>query len=161
MQQQTTPPATYGHIGQRFARLNAAQQRAVYQKISAEGLSMAQFPVTVRDEALREACPPSHAQLRQWFLWQLDPASAAYHIAGGLRLQGRLDLDALRASFDALVARHEALRTVFAADAQGVLAQQVRAAEAATSTASTCAASPMPGPPPMPPCAAGAKRRST
>ncbi len=128
MQQQTTPPATYGHIGQRFARLNAAQQRAVYQKISAEGLSMAQFPVTVRDAALREACPPSHAQLRQWFLWLLDPASAAYHIAGGLRLQGRLDLDALRASFDALVARHEALRTVFAADAQGVLAQQVRAA---------------------------------
>ena len=126
MQQQTPPSATYDHIGQRFARLGPAQRRAVYLKISAEGLGMGQFPVTVRDAALREVCPPSYAQLRQWFLWQLDPESPAYHIAGGLRLQGPLDTAALRASFDALVARHEALRTVFAADAQGVLTQQVR-----------------------------------
>ncbi|MCB2250910.1 non-ribosomal peptide synthase/polyketide synthase [Pseudomonas chlororaphis] len=53
----------------------------------------------------------SYAQERQWFLWQLDPESAAYHVPGALRLQGRLDLAALQRSFDTLVARHESLRT--------------------------------------------------
>ncbi|RST46785.1 condensation domain-containing protein, partial [Variovorax sp. MHTC-1] len=60
---------------------------------------------------------------RQWFLWQLDPASTAYHIAVALRLQGELDESALRGSFEALVARHEALRTVFRANAEGVAEQ--------------------------------------
>ncbi|MGE7955443.1 non-ribosomal peptide synthase/polyketide synthase [Pseudomonas sp. NPDC089530] len=53
----------------------------------------------------------SYAQERQWFLWQLDPESAAYHVPSALRLKGRLDLSALQRSFDALVARHESLRT--------------------------------------------------
>jgi amino acid adenylation domain-containing protein len=66
----------------------------------------------------------SHAQMRQWFLWQLDPSSTAYHISGALKLVGTLDEAAVRASFDALVQRHESLRTVFRADAQG-LAEQV------------------------------------
>ncbi len=53
----------------------------------------------------------SFAQERQWFLWQLDPQSAAYHIPSVLRLSGRLDQHALQCSFDRLVARHESLRT--------------------------------------------------
>ncbi|MBL1311370.1 MAG: amino acid adenylation domain-containing protein, partial [Pseudomonas sp.] len=55
--------------------------------------------------------PLSYAQERQWFLWQLDPHSAAYHVPSALRLKGRLDPVALQRSFDALVARHESLRT--------------------------------------------------
>ncbi|NVZ54192.1 amino acid adenylation domain-containing protein, partial [Pseudomonas sp. B6002] len=55
--------------------------------------------------------PLSYAQERQWFLWQLDPNSAAYHVPGALRLKGALDRVALQRSFDALVARHESLRT--------------------------------------------------
>ncbi|CAI8969681.1 non-ribosomal peptide synthase/polyketide synthase [Pseudomonas chlororaphis] len=53
----------------------------------------------------------SYAQERQWFLWQLEPDSAAYHVPSALRLKGKLDLDALQRSFDSLVARHESLRT--------------------------------------------------
>ncbi len=55
--------------------------------------------------------PLSYAQERQWFLWQLDPHSAAYHIPSALRLKGTLDLAALQRSFDTLLARHESLRT--------------------------------------------------
>ncbi|UNM22873.1 amino acid adenylation domain-containing protein [Pseudomonas sp. ArH3a] len=55
--------------------------------------------------------PLSYAQERQWFLWQLDPGSAAYHIPSTLRLKGQLDTSALQRSFDVLVARHESLRT--------------------------------------------------
>ncbi|MGY2407835.1 amino acid adenylation domain-containing protein, partial [Pseudomonas sp. SDO5222_S391] len=53
----------------------------------------------------------SYAQERQWFLWQLDPHSAAYHIPSALRLKGALDRDALQRAFDTLLMRHESLRT--------------------------------------------------
>uniref|UniRef100_UPI001CFB382B condensation domain-containing protein n=1 Tax=Pseudomonas sp. AF03-9 TaxID=2849867 RepID=UPI001CFB382B len=55
----------------------------------------------------------SYAQERQWFLWQLEPESAAYHVPNALRLTGELDRSALQRSFDSLLARHETLRTVF------------------------------------------------
>ncbi|KFW98074.1 hypothetical protein KP22_21485, partial [Pectobacterium betavasculorum] len=58
----------------------------------------------------------SFAQQRLWFLSQLEAgASAAYHMAGGVRLQGDLDIDALQTALDGIVARHEALRTGFIA----------------------------------------------
>ena len=58
--------------------------------------------------------PLSLAQQRLWFLDQLDKAaSAAYHMPAALRLLGRLDVAALQATLDRLVARHEVLRTSF------------------------------------------------
>ncbi|MET0396913.1 MAG: AMP-binding protein, partial [Longimicrobiaceae bacterium] len=58
--------------------------------------------------------PLSFAQQRLWVVDRLEPGSAAYNMAGALRLRGSLDPAALRASLDALVARHETLRTTFA-----------------------------------------------
>jgi len=55
----------------------------------------------------------SSAQERQWFLWQLDPDSAAYHVPTALHLRGSLNVVALEQAFQALVQRHEALRTTF------------------------------------------------
>ncbi|WP_350614943.1 non-ribosomal peptide synthase/polyketide synthase [Pseudomonas sp. HY7a-MNA-CIBAN-0227] len=55
----------------------------------------------------------SSAQERQWFLWQLDPDSAAYHVPTALHLRGELNVHALEQAFQALVQRHESLRTVF------------------------------------------------
>ncbi|WAT31391.1 non-ribosomal peptide synthetase [Pseudomonas sp. GXZC] len=60
----------------------------------------------------------SFAQERQWFLWQLDPTSAAYHVPSALRLKGLVDKAALQKAFDALVVRHESLRTHFHQDAE-------------------------------------------
>ncbi len=57
--------------------------------------------------------PCSLQQEGLWILHQLDPLSSVYHIPFALRLRGRLDVDALRAAFTALVARHESLRTRF------------------------------------------------
>ncbi len=58
--------------------------------------------------------PLSFSQQRLWFLSQLEArASAAYHLAGGLRLRGELDSEALQAALDRIVLRHEALRTRF------------------------------------------------
>jgi amino acid adenylation domain-containing protein len=73
-----------------------------------------QSTIPVLDAARRAGpLPLSHAQQRQWFLWQLDPGSSAYHVRFGLRLKGVLDTAALQAALDALAARHEPLRTRF------------------------------------------------
>src|SRR5690349_22355136 len=53
------------------------------------------------------------SQQRLWFLSRFEGASAAYHIAAGLRLIGRLEREALVCALDRIVTRHEALRTVF------------------------------------------------
>ncbi|AGC43404.1 non-ribosomal peptide synthetase [Myxococcus stipitatus DSM 14675] len=58
--------------------------------------------------------PVSFAQQRLWFLHLLQPENPSYNIAGAVRLGGHLDVDALQRSFDALVERHESLRTTFA-----------------------------------------------
>ncbi|SFH03863.1 amino acid adenylation domain-containing protein, partial [Duganella sp. CF458] len=61
-----------------------------------------------------EPLPLSWAQQRLWFLDQLDAsAGAAYHMPGGLRLHGQVDVAALRAALDRIVARHESMRTTF------------------------------------------------
>ncbi|MEO3822138.1 condensation domain-containing protein, partial [Plantactinospora sp. B24E8] len=58
--------------------------------------------------------PLSFGQEALWFVDQLDPGQPTYNIVQVLRLRGPLDVVALRRSFDLLVQRHEALRTVFA-----------------------------------------------
>ncbi|GAB1510164.1 amino acid adenylation domain-containing protein [Actinophytocola sp. KF-1] len=63
--------------------------------------------------------PLSYAQERVWFMDQIAPGEAAYHIAVPLRIRGPLDRTALRAALAGLVARHESLRTRFPADADG------------------------------------------
>ncbi|WP_172666620.1 non-ribosomal peptide synthetase [Actinoplanes missouriensis] len=68
----------------------------------------------------------SFAQQRMWFLHQLEPGSASYHVPALVRLRGRLDVDRLRAALVSVTARHEVLRTVFA-EVDGRPVQVVRA----------------------------------
>ncbi|HEX4726954.1 MAG TPA: amino acid adenylation domain-containing protein, partial [Jatrophihabitans sp.] len=56
---------------------------------------------------------PSFAQQRLWFLAQLEGAGEAYHMPQAWQLDGPLDRVALGRALDALMARHEALRTRF------------------------------------------------
>ena len=60
------------------------------------------------------ALPASFGQQRLWFLSNADPhAHLAYHMLGGVRVHGRLDLDRLEEAIGAVVQRHEVLRTTF------------------------------------------------
>ncbi|RYZ40514.1 MAG: amino acid adenylation domain-containing protein, partial [Myxococcaceae bacterium] len=61
------------------------------------------------------ALVPSFAQQRLWFLEQLEPGNPAYHIPVAVELDGTLDVAALERAFEALVQRHESLRTTLVA----------------------------------------------
>ena len=75
----------------------------------------------------REApLPLSHAQERIWKYSQTPEESAGYTVARSHRLVGPLDVEALRASINDIVRRHEILRTTFA-EQDGVPVQIVHA----------------------------------
>ena len=95
-------------LAQFAAKINEQESKAeniVRQKVRFEGLS--------------------HAQLRQWFLWKLDPRSSAYHIAGALTLKGQLDRQALNHAFEHVLTKHESLRTQFVESNYGDVTQIV------------------------------------
>jgi amino acid adenylation domain-containing protein len=64
----------------------------------------------------------SFAQMRLWYLDQLEPGSPRYNIGSSLRFRGPVDLDVLAMAVDDLFMRHEAFRTcIRAADGKPVL----------------------------------------
>jgi amino acid adenylation domain-containing protein/FkbM family methyltransferase len=74
------------------------------------GLHDAQPIVRVERDA---PLPLSFAQQRLWFLDQLEPGKAAYHVPILIRLTGSLNVSALEKSIREIVNRHESLRTTF------------------------------------------------
>ncbi|HEV2707211.1 MAG TPA: amino acid adenylation domain-containing protein [Pyrinomonadaceae bacterium] len=78
-----------------------------------EGIEGASPTEIISPRERTQRLPLSFAQQRLWFLEQLEPGSAAYHIAGALRMVGQLDTDALSRSLNEIVRRHESLRTSF------------------------------------------------
>ncbi|KKC04610.1 non-ribosomal peptide synthetase, partial [Mycobacterium nebraskense] len=68
--------------------------------------------------------PLSFAQSRLWFLEQLQYGATTYNMPTAFRISGPLNVEALCAALDDVVARHESLRTVFP-DLDGVSFQRV------------------------------------
>ncbi len=60
--------------------------------------------------------PLSFAQQRLWVLDQIEPNNPLYNIPRPLRLTGVLNVAALESALNAIVARHEVLRTTYEAD---------------------------------------------
>jgi amino acid adenylation domain-containing protein len=91
---------------------------AVDQMVSGLGTAQAPAELLHLEPAGPESgsFPLSDGQKALWFLWQLEPESAAYNISTAVRIPGALDVAALRSAFQGLVDRHPALRTTFALD---------------------------------------------
>jgi amino acid adenylation domain-containing protein len=92
----------------RASTLSPEERQRLEAKLLA-GAPAARSALPRRDPAA--PVPLSPPQQRLWFLHQLVPDSAVYHIPLAVRLSGRLDVEALRRSFELIVHRHEALRT--------------------------------------------------
>jgi amino acid adenylation domain-containing protein len=61
----------------------------------------------------RDSLPLSFAQQRLWFLDQLEPDNPLYSVPRATRMTGILDCSALQCALNAIVRRHEVLRTVY------------------------------------------------
>ncbi|MEQ4304662.1 amino acid adenylation domain-containing protein [Plantactinospora sp. B6F1] len=72
-------------------------------------------PARPAGERTGEPHPPSPAQRGMWFLEQLHSGSTNYHEPKAVRLDGPLDVAALRRGLARVVRRHAPLRTVFRA----------------------------------------------
>uniref|UniRef100_UPI0025D47465 non-ribosomal peptide synthetase n=1 Tax=Pseudomonas sp. UBA4617 TaxID=1947318 RepID=UPI0025D47465 len=101
-------------IAQRFVGLSVEQRQQVLAQMQASGQSFRLLPIVPARQGLARI-PLSYAQQRLLFLWQLEPASPAYNVPLAIRLKGALDRALLQQALDALVQRHESLRTRFAA----------------------------------------------
>lgn len=70
---------------------------------------------SIKQISREKEIPLSSAQLRLWFLEQLEPgSSSAYNISRTLGIRGKLNRKALEQSIGEIVRRHECLRTNFA-----------------------------------------------
>ncbi|RKH34273.1 condensation domain-containing protein, partial [Corallococcus llansteffanensis] len=95
------------------ALFEAPTVAALAERLSANTSNLRLPPLTrIRTEG---ATPLSFAQQRLWLLDQLSPGDVSYNIPTALRLLGRVDVEALRRAFEALIRRHESLRTTLSA----------------------------------------------
>ncbi len=119
------PAETFAHqqarLDDKRAQLSDSK-RALLEKLlrKAVDLPAAAAPTIPRRPA-GAASPLSFAQQRLWFFHQLEPDSPFYNIPVVVRLRRQLDVAALQRSINAIIRRHESLRTTFAlADQQPV-----------------------------------------
>jgi amino acid adenylation domain-containing protein len=107
-----------------FGSLSAQQRLLLERLLDDDGVGRTLRPIPRRGGD-RGRAPLSFGQERLYFLARLRPGSAAYTVAGALRMRGEVDADVLRRSIELLVARHEVLRTGFVQDAGGVVEQVI------------------------------------
>jgi amino acid adenylation domain-containing protein len=114
-------------LARRFVELPIEKRRLFLDGLRREDMDFSLFPIPSCDGlAARDGL--SHAQLRMWFLWQLDPQSPAYNLPMSVALNGPLQLPVLEQAFSALVARHESLRTTFGQEGDRVFQKVADAA---------------------------------
>jgi len=101
-----------GDLEQRIASLSPEKRALLERQLMRRHAFVAGGPTIYRREALGP-CPLSFAQQRLWFLDRLEPGSPVYSILRAVRMAGTLDVGALQQALDAIVARHETLRTTF------------------------------------------------
>ena len=100
-------------ISTAYVALPPEKRAAFRARLKERGIDPSRLPIVPFPGGERRFAL-SHAQERLWFLWRLDPASAAYNVTGAVSLRGRLDVRALRGALDAVVDAHESLRMCFA-----------------------------------------------
>lgn len=127
-----------GDLRQRLAGLSAAQRAALAAQLGrrTEGPVVVD-PIPKAVPLRRGGHPPvseypaSRSQHRMWFLYQLAPDSAVYCVPSAWHLRGPLDEQRLETAYRSVVHRHEALRTTFSLEDEGLVQRVHNSAGAA------------------------------
>ncbi|GAA3567699.1 hypothetical protein GCM10022222_59550 [Amycolatopsis ultiminotia] len=108
--------------------LSPAKRELLTAMLLARGRKRAAARTIPRRDPTRP-CPLSRGQELLWVSESLAEGRPLYNVPYGVRLRGRLDVTALRAAIDGIVARHAVLRTVYRQHENGTLEQVVRDAQ--------------------------------
>src|SRR5688572_5161087 len=98
-------------LQRRLANLSPIQRALLEEKLTAIGKPLPPTPSVQPKRRPDRQAALSFAQQRLWFLDQLLAGSAVYNIPTAFRLSGFLDIHCLEQSFNAVIRRHEVLRT--------------------------------------------------
>lgn len=82
-------------------------------KVEEIAVAATSMPATIQRVSRNAPLPVSFAQQRIWFLDQLEPGQALFNIPCAFRVDSTLDLEVLQRAIDAVVERHEVLRSNF------------------------------------------------
>ncbi|WP_220388801.1 non-ribosomal peptide synthetase [[Flexibacter] sp. ATCC 35208] len=99
------------------------EEQATLVDHSQKGTYTAIAPLTERPNYVL-----SSSQRRLWVLSQFEESNTAYNMPGVYVIKGRLQPALLGAAFNAVIVRHEILRTVFNSDEEGEVRQYVQLA---------------------------------
>jgi non-ribosomal peptide synthetase component F len=99
-------------LAARVSRLSEGKRALLERFLRREGLAL-EHAVILPRERRDAAAPVTVAQEQLWFLWRLEPDTAAYNVPVVVRLRGPLRVDLLESALARVVARHEILRTRF------------------------------------------------
>ena len=106
------------------AGVDAAKQALLAKLLRRAGIALP-ARAEMAPRAPSATAPLSFAQERWWFLDQLDAGASVHNISRAMRLRGRLDRGALVHGLDAIVQRHEILRTSFRRGENGPVQEPV------------------------------------
>jgi bacitracin synthase 3 len=91
--------------------------REVFSHPTPEGLAACltggESYIPIPQAEQKSSYPMSSTQKRTYLVTQMDQAGLSYNMPAALKLKGNLDMEKLRNSFQALINRHEGLRTSF------------------------------------------------
>lgn len=101
-----------GSLNDRVAALSAERRIILERYLQRKKLDLVPDKIPIRANKYTPV-PLSFAQQRLWFLDQLEPGHSFYNLPFAMRLSGPLALAKLEQSLNAIIARHEGLRTSF------------------------------------------------
>jgi amino acid adenylation domain-containing protein len=117
-----TTTADTRDLAARIASLSPAKRALLEQRLKT-GATLGRSDRILPRRALGNKAPMSFSQQRLWLLDQLEPGNSVYNVPRALRMRGVLNVEALQHTLDALVQRHQTLRTTFGLDADGTPVQ--------------------------------------
>ncbi|MGK0189367.1 MAG: amino acid adenylation domain-containing protein [Verrucomicrobiales bacterium] len=98
--------------------LSEAKQKLLAQRLAGRGKSHASSAPIIRKREGRGDIAIAPGQRRLWYQYLAEPDSPSYTITSSYEVQGTLDVKAVENAANAVIDRHEILRSVFVADGE-------------------------------------------
>src|SRR5438876_7240032 len=124
MRLRASSPCMNGTLVQRLEGLSPSK-RALLEKRFGRTLPKSDDLFLITRRLDTSVAPLSLSQEGLLFMEQLDPGTARYNISDAIRVKGHFDGALVQKTLDKIVARHEALRTVFT-NTDGIWRQDIR-----------------------------------